>query len=93
MNQVNSNPISDIYEGLSPPCGNPTQAFVKRERTLAPIYVDNQDTCKYDDGNGTYTHSLYKAVGFPQKELDIYKANNVLADIKNKVPDYKDSDL
>lgn len=64
---------------------------MKRPNSINSILMDDDNTCFYD--NSGKEHVQYSYSGFDQTEYDIYNSNGWINNIKEKVPNYKDSDL
>lgn len=92
-NDTGGSPLVGLYLGLSRPCANNRQTYVKRLNSTTDVYVDELDTCSYEDGIGNKMNLQYSPSGYGTPELKIYKANNLYTTIKNWVPAFSDDGL
>ena len=64
---------------------------MKRADTLMDVYTETSSQCYFDmDGK---EHPMYYETGFKALEYDVYRENDILDDLENKIPNYKSSDL
>ena len=91
LNSTYKNPIVNLHMGISRPCANRRFHYMHRDHPLPQIYKEG-DTCSFDM-NGTVVHPDYFDTGLSYPEYKVYSDNKLIPTIKDKVPDYKESDL
>ncbi|TNV80629.1 hypothetical protein FGO68_gene1353 [Halteria grandinella] len=88
-----SNPLVNLYIGLSRPCGIVDKRYANREVDVPDIYDIDPSDCPFNvDKN--QENLLYSTTGaFQQKELDLYVQNDFLNTIQRQVPDFYQESL
>lgn len=70
------NPISQIYIGMTRPCGNLDSELFKRPVKINSLFVE-VDECIYNN-NGQEENTLVKPTGFNISELALYSENGLM---------------
>jgi hypothetical protein len=79
--------LVDIHFSFSPPCGNRKEPFAKREINILPVMNDPLCNFKYQYTNSS-AHIDYNYAGFYESEASLLKTNELLEEIKKKIPGY-----
>ncbi|TNV87281.1 hypothetical protein FGO68_gene12364 [Halteria grandinella] len=85
-----NNPMAKLFYGISQPCINVNTQFMNRSKPIPLIYRNENNNC---DSYETSLHYQYLKTGFEQTELMVYTDNNLIADIRERVPNFHEEDL
>jgi len=83
-------PISQLYFGLSPPCGLESDSYVKRKMPIHPLY--NEDECRLNV-SGISEHTLYFNSGFQLPEYQVLQENDLFDQVQENMFQYNHTEL